>query len=98
MTSGIFWIHGRTNVAGISRFGEVDDIQGFANLTAAHFVAKCHTVNSPQTPISAACTWDNILSVITQDLWPQVRIAKKTDLKTDSFAMFEGSSFVTTER
>jgi len=35
-------------------------------------------------PISSACTWDNILSAITQDSWPQVRIGTKTDLKTDS--------------
>jgi len=39
------------------------EIQGFANFTTAHFVAKCHTVNSSQNPISSALTV--IFSVIT---------------------------------
>jgi len=41
---------------------------------------------------------DSILVVIIQDSWPQVRIGKKTDIKTESFAMFENSSLITTER
>ena len=31
------------------------EIQGFANFTAEHFVAKCHTVNFSQNRVSAAC-------------------------------------------
>jgi len=73
-------------------------IQGLTNFTAAHFVAKYHAVNSSQNPISADCIWDNILSFITQDSWPQERIGTKQYLKTDSFAVFESSRFVTTER
>jgi len=61
----------------------------FANFTAAHFVAKCHIVDSSQKLIFDACTWDSILSVITQDSWPQARIATKTNLNTDSFAGLE---------
>ena len=39
-------------------------------------------------------------SVITHDswIWPEVRIRTKTNLQTDSFAVFESSRFVTTER
>ena len=51
-----------------------------------------------KNPISAACTWVNIISVISQDSWPQVRIGTTTDLKTESFSVFENSRFVTTER
>ena len=51
-----------------------------------------------KNPTFGACTWVNILSVITQDSWPYVRIGTKTDLKTDSFAVFESSVFLTTER
>ena len=57
-----------------------------------------HTVDSSKNPISGACTWVNILSVITQDSWPQVRIGTMTDLKTYSFAVFESSRYVVTER
>jgi len=32
------------------------DIQGFTIFTVVHFAAKCHTVNSSQKSISAACT------------------------------------------
>ena len=46
------------------------DIQGFTIFTVVHFAAKCHTVNSSQKSISAACTWDSMLSVIAQDSWP----------------------------
>ena len=69
------------------------DIQGFTNFTTAHIVAKCNAVNSLQNPTSAACTRDKTVSVINWDLWPQVRIGAKTDLKPDSFAVLE-SSFV----
>jgi len=63
-----FWAHGRANISVISQFaGEWFHIQGSANFIAAHFVAKCHTMDSSQKPISAACTWDIIISVITQD-------------------------------
>ena len=51
-----------------------------------------------RNPIFGACTWVNILLVITQDSWPWVRIGTKTDLKTDSFAVFESSRFAATER
>ena len=69
---GTFWTHGRINVAGISRFrGEWFDIQGFAN-------SELRTLSRSVTPwifhknlISAACAWDNILSVITQEPWAQ---------------------------
>ena len=49
-----------------------------------------------KNPISAAFTWDTTFSVITQGSWPQMRIGKKTNYKTDSFAVFESSHFVTT--
>jgi len=39
------------------------NIKDFTNFTAAHFVAKCHVVNSLQNPISDACAWDSIISV-----------------------------------
>jgi len=32
------------------------DIQGFANFMAAHFVAKCHTMNSSGMPQSGGMT------------------------------------------
>jgi len=48
-------------------FGEVARHSGFMNFVAARLVAKCHTVNSLQNAVSATCTWDSILSVITQD-------------------------------
>ena len=51
-----------------------------------------------KNPISAICTWDSILSVITQDSWLYVKIGTKNDLKTDNFAVFESSRFVTAER
>ena len=53
-----------------------------------------------KNPIVGDHTWvtGNILSVITQDSRPEVRIGTKIDLKTDSFAAFEISPFVTTER
>jgi len=50
-----------------------------------------------KNPISAAFTWDDILAVVTEDSWPQVRIGTKTELKTDSFAVLENSHFVNTE-
>jgi len=43
-----FWTHGRTMLDKISLFEKCLDIQGCTNFTAAHFVAKCHTVNSSQ--------------------------------------------------
>jgi len=73
------------------------DIQGFTNVTDAHFVTKCHIVISSQNSISTACTWDSILSVITDDSWRQLRFRTKTYLKTDSFAVFENSRFVNTD-
>ena len=46
-----------------------------------------------KNPISAACSWESILLVVTRGSWSQTRIEKKTDLKTESFAIFESSSF-----
>jgi len=59
---------------------------------------KCQPVNSSQKSISATSGWDSILSAITQDPWPYVGIGIKTDLKIESFAVFESSCFVTTDR
>ena len=46
-----------------------------------------------KNPISAACSWESILLVVTRGSWPQVRIGRKTDLKTERFAIFESSRF-----
>ena len=71
----------------------------------ATWISQLRTLSRSVTPwtlrkktISAICTWDSFLSVITQDSWLYVKIGTKTDLKTDNFAVFENSSFVTTER
>jgi len=57
-------------------------IQGSANFTSAHVVAKCHSTDSSQKiPL---CTWD-IIWAITQD--SEKMIETMTDLKTDSFAV-----------
>ena len=54
-------------------------VQGFTNFVAAHFIAKCHVCTLRKTPISAACTWNSILSAITRNSWPEVKIVRKTD-------------------
>jgi len=46
---GAFWTHGRTNIAGISRFEKCLDILGFTDFRPELFVTKCHTENSSQT-------------------------------------------------
>ena len=42
-----------------------------------------------KNPICADCTWDSILSVITQDSWPWIRIGTKTDLKLTALQCLE---------
>jgi len=62
---------------------------------AFHSCAQCREVSHRELskyPVTTAC----ILSVITQDSWPQVRIGTETYFKTDSFATFE--IFATAER
>jgi len=71
-------------------------MQDFTNFTAAHFVAKFPAVNSSQKPVIGACVWDNVLPVVAQG--SKVSTGTTTDLKTDSFAVFECSRSVTTER
>jgi len=63
----------------------------FTNFTADHFVTKCHRVNSSRNPISAACTWDSILSAI-------VKIGTNANLLAGRFALFESSLLTTTKR
>ena len=45
-----------------------------------------------------ACTCDRTLSVITQDSWSEVINGTKTALKIESFAFFDNSRFMTTEK
>ena len=45
------------------------DIQGFTNFTAAHLSPSVTSWTLRKNLISAVCTWDNSLSVITQDSW-----------------------------
>ena len=96
---GTFWTPARTNVGRISRFGQV---VRYSVLYEFHSCVLCHEVSHCElckNRISATCTWDITLTVITHDLWPaEVMIWIKTDLKTDSFSVFETSRFVTTER
>jgi len=42
--------HDRNIVTAISLFEKVVPHQGITNFTAAHFVAKCHAVNSSRIP------------------------------------------------
>lgn len=44
------------------------------------------------------CTWNIILSELKKDPWTQVRFDKRTDLKSERFAVFESSRFITTRR
>ena len=53
------------------------EVQGFTNFVAAHFIAKCHVCTLRKTPISAACTWNSILSAITRNSWPEVKIGER---------------------
>ena len=87
---GTFWKHGRTKVAGISRFGgDVTYILGFTNFTAVHFVTRATWWILRKNHSLAACTWNNIILVITH-----VRIGTKSDFITDGFVVFQSSSFV----
>ena len=45
--------------------------------------------------ISDACTYGRTLLVITQDLWPWMRMGIKTVLKNKRFAFFDNSRFMT---
>ena len=48
--------------------------------------------------IFTACSWESVISVVTQGSQPQMRIETKTDLKTDSFAIFQRSCFTTEQQ
>jgi len=65
-----FWTRGRTNVAGIFRFGEVVRHSGLCEFRSC---ALCREVSRREllrkNPISAACTWGSTLLVIIQDSW-----------------------------
>ena len=63
---GAFWTHGRTNIAGISRFGEVawhPGLCGFQTCALCHEVL--HRELFANIPISAVCSFDNFFSVVT---------------------------------
>ena len=85
------WSRGRTIVDEFSLFGKVARHSG---LYEFHFVRRCHVVNSSRKSIRAACTWDSTLSVIT----PRFMNMCEDRNKTDSFAVFERSHFVTTHQ
>ena len=78
--------HQGTTVVDIFLIEKWLGIQGFTNFTSEHFITKWHNVNSSQKSHLYRCTWDSILSVISQEFWQQVSIRTKTDLKTDSIA------------
>ena len=50
-----FWTHGWTNFVGSLVSEKWFNIQGLTNFTAAHFVGKCHAVNSSQKRY--VCRW-----------------------------------------
>jgi len=95
---GGFWTHGRANVAGISRLGEVGR---HSELCEFHSCALCHEVSHhwlfTKIPSSSLAP-EIILFRSSEDSGSLVRIGTKADLKTDSFAVFETSRFGTTKR
>ena len=60
------------------------DVQGFTNFTAAHFVAKFPGMNSWLKSIFSTCSCD-------------ITLSGKSDLKTDSFPVFENYRLFTTD-
>ena len=70
------------------------DILGFNGFQTC---ALCHEVSHPELfakkNVFAACSWESILSVVTQGSCPQMRIETKSDLKTESIVNFEISCF-----
>jgi len=67
---GSLWSRGWTIVTGIFQFRETARHSSLYEFHSCVFVVKCHVVNSRKHPISASCTWDGKLPVVTQDSWP----------------------------
>jgi len=95
----VFWTHGRTNVAGISRFVEVGR---HSELCEFHSCALCHEVSHhwlftkiPSLPLTPEIILFRSLPKI-QDHWEGSE--RRPIQKTDSFAVFETSRFATTDR
>ena len=81
-----------------SKSGKWLDILGFMDFRPVLFFTKCHTENSSQ--ISHLCRlffWKYSFSR-HQDSGPQMRVGRNSDSKTESFAFFESSRFVTMEQ
>ena len=65
------------------------DIQGFTNFTAAHFVTRCHTVDSSQKFHLCRLQLRSYSFGHNPRFMALVMIGTKTGFKTDSFAAFE---------
>jgi len=89
------WLNQRSWDLSIRRSGSAFRARRISQL---RILSRCVTPWAlHDNPISAACIWDNTLSVVTQDSWPWMRIGAKTDLKIVSFVVFGMSCFVATK-
>ena len=96
---GIFWTHGRTNIAGISRVGE--EVAWHPGIYRFQTCVLCHegshweifAINS-SLPFVVLTVFFQLSPKIRDHMWGR----NKDQFKTESFAVFESSCFFSTER